>query len=130
MRWAEDTVGAHAYFVAAAGLSPAVEPERRQVQIDVIEQLRLAVRHCLPDLKPAEGGLCRLTQQEPLALQGIHQRHRHNPKIGIMQLAALNLPRSSAPSRAVCTGSTWFSLAPSAVSTSCTARRLPAEMLD
>ena len=52
--WAESIPGAYAYFVAAAGLSPAVEAERRRIQIEVVDQLRGAVQQLRRDLKPAE----------------------------------------------------------------------------
>lgn len=53
-KWAESAPGAYAYFVAAAGLSPAVESERRRNQIEVVDHLRRAVTNLRPDLKAPE----------------------------------------------------------------------------
>jgi AcrR family transcriptional regulator len=53
-KWAENAPGAYAYFVAAAGLSPAVEAERRRNQIEVIDHLRRAVEELRPDLNAAQ----------------------------------------------------------------------------
>jgi len=54
MKWAETAAGAYAYFVAAAGLSPGVEAERRRNQIDIIEHYSSAVAHLRPDDSAAE----------------------------------------------------------------------------
>jgi AcrR family transcriptional regulator len=54
IKWAEVTEGAYAYFIAAAGLSPDVEAERRHVQLEVLENLQRAVRRYRPELSARE----------------------------------------------------------------------------
>jgi AcrR family transcriptional regulator len=57
MAWAEETPGARAYFVSAAGMSSAVEAVLRQDRIYVVEQMRRAVKASRPGVKLAEASV-------------------------------------------------------------------------